>query len=286
VKRLNKGFTIVELLTVIGIIAILVGILIPSFVAVKSMAVNAKQKAQFIALEQGLLAYKNDQGDYPESEAYTYNDYSGAQKLVEALFGWDLIGFHPNTDWTSTGLCVTSGKNAQDSYDPKRDRNDGSLYERKGPYVDPAKSSLFMIGDIFNNYNPLNPDTYVLCDGFGTTKKVTLMPGKSANAGSPILYYKANTQYKTIDNGFTNKRIYNPDDNMSVVLAKWDLDGKKSDKHLLRNPAGTFDYFYNYISDPRATTGVRRWPYNPEGFILISAGSDGEYGTDDDVTNF
>ena len=27
-------------------------------------------------------------------------------------------------------------------------------------------------------------------------------------------------------------------------------------------------------------------PYNVDSFILVSAGSDGEYGTDDDVTNF
>lgn len=41
------GFTIVEILTTVAIIAILIGLLIPALNMVKEAALNVKQKAQF-----------------------------------------------------------------------------------------------------------------------------------------------------------------------------------------------------------------------------------------------
>jgi hypothetical protein len=53
------------------------------------------------------------------------------------------------------------------------------------------------------------------------------------------------------------------------------------------NGAGnTFDEaaFYSYIEDPKVT--AKSTPYNPNSYILISAGPDGTYGTKDDIRNF
>ena len=41
---------------------------------------------------------------------------------------------------------------------------------------------------------------------------------------------------------------------------------------------------YGYAQDPKVTTYP--WPYNSDTYLLISAGEDGYYGTDDDVRNF
>jgi hypothetical protein len=38
------------------------------------------------------------------------------------------------------------------------------------------------------------------------------------------------------------------------------------------------------LRDPKIT--ATKWPYRPDSYILISAGADGLYGTQDDVTNF
>ena len=43
-------------------------------------------------------------------------------------------------------------------------------------------------------------------------------------------------------------------------------------------------FFYNYITDPKVT--AVDWPYRPDSYILISAGVDGLYGTNDDICNF
>jgi hypothetical protein len=42
--------------------------------------------------------------------------------------------------------------------------------------------------------------------------------------------------------------------------------------------------FYSYIRDPKVL--ARAWPYRPDSYILISAGPDGLYGTNDDIRNF
>ena len=99
----KSGFTLVELLTTVSIIALLVGILIPSLNLVRTIARETRQNAQFTTIELALTAFKNDDGDYPPSDwplPPPPNDtYGGAQKLTEALLGLDLMGFHPKSGW-------------------------------------------------------------------------------------------------------------------------------------------------------------------------------------------
>jgi len=68
VRRKRTGFTIVELLAALGIIALMVGLLIPALSMVRNTAKETKQKAQFATIELALTAFKNDYGDYPRSD--------------------------------------------------------------------------------------------------------------------------------------------------------------------------------------------------------------------------
>jgi len=303
VKRRKTGLTLVELLVVLSIIALLVGVLLPALTAVKNIAKETKQKAQLGTIELALTAFKNDYGDYPPSDGWLYNppaggtpgplDYCGAQKLAEALVGWDLLGFHPNSVWRSDGLDAMGGPG---TYDPAKARdNDGdgvpdTLGERRGPYLELATASAFRLGDLFtsspinpNPVGPLAPGRFVLCDVFGK-KKIRLASGKTATAGAPILYYRANTSAKTI------RGIYHATDNDALVLAKQQADGRE---HPLGRTANQFQFFYGdpanpqvvgYIQDPKIA--ARDWPYRPGSYLLISAGADGLYGTSDDIRNF
>jgi prepilin-type N-terminal cleavage/methylation domain-containing protein len=294
-KRKKPGFTMVEMLVVLGIIALLVGLLLPAVSAVKNIAKETKQKAQFTAIEMALDAFKNDYGDYPPSDSSSHvargnaNDYCGAQKLAEALLGWDLLGFHPKTAWRADGLDADGGAG---SYDPLKTRDadgDGvpdTLGERKGPYLELATNSAFKLGDLFRPYStgPLAPDTYVICDAFHR-KRVTLVKGVdpvtglpqtvNEKAGAPILYYRANPSAKIIT------EMYHVQDNDALVQLKQQIDGRE---HPLGRPANQYQFFYNYIRDPKIT--ARAWPYRPDSYILISAGADGLYGTGDDICNF
>ncbi|RPJ24024.1 MAG: prepilin-type N-terminal cleavage/methylation domain-containing protein, partial [Planctomycetaceae bacterium] len=66
-RREKSGLTIIEILVVVGIIAILVGILVPALTMVQKTAKGVKQRAQFTAIDLGLAAFRNDYGEYPPS---------------------------------------------------------------------------------------------------------------------------------------------------------------------------------------------------------------------------
>lgn len=284
-KRKKTGLTIIELLIVLGIIALLVGLLIPALNVVRNMAKETKQKAQFSTIELALAAFKNDYGNYPPSnwtpDVFT-GDYCGAQKLTEAILGWDLLGFHPNSDFTSNGTN-NAGVFVYDSSDTIL------LGQRKGPYLENATTDVFTLGSIFGNTGSLEANTHVLCDVFNAVQ-VTLPSGTTSKAGAPILYYRANSSSEI--NG-----IYNVNDNDAIVGLKEAADGRGHPFGAGPVPpgfSGRDEFFYGtvdpadgivgYIQDPKITAKV--WPYRPDSYILISAGADGIYGTSDDIRNF
>lgn len=288
-----------ELLTVIGIMAMLVALLIPAVTAVRLTAKRVSQKAQFASIEVSLTAFKTDYGDYPPSNWWDPppapagpRNYCGAQKLTEALVGWDLMGFQPKSDFRANGF--------NDAgifvYNP----NDAVLMaQRKGPYLEPASAGVFRLVDIspdkpglFIDTVELAPDTFVLCDVFSTKRitfrKAGIFETTTQNAGTPILYYRANTSSKSLipsgSPGNYQDQIYNPRDNFPLInlgrLADWNKSSAARRRHILED----FNFFYEYIRDPKIT--ARPWPYRPDSYILISAGPDGEYGTGDDICNF
>ena len=308
--REKTAFTSVELLTVLAIIAMLIGLLIPALSAVRNIARETKQRAQFTTIELALTAFKsgdeNDYGDYPPSDFGPPYDYCGAQKLAEALLGWDLLGFHPKSAWRADGYDGLA-PNGPLTYDPDRVRDnngDGvpdTLDERRDRYLELTTANAFRLGisapgmsdGLFDDTMLLRGDRFVLCDSFGV-KKISLIidvvTGKTAtfNAGTPILYYRANMSSKTLINNPAdfNTNIYNIRDNGVLVSLGRVKDGTP---HQLWNP----DVFYSadggvvdlrVVVDPGDPTKL--WPYRPDSYILISAGADGEYGTGDDITNF
>jgi len=274
VRRKRTGFTVVELLAALGIIALMVGLLIPALSMVRRTAKETKQKAQFTTISLALTTFKNDYGDYPPSDwtpVQFTGDYCGTQKLTEALLGWDLLGFHPKSDFRSNGI--------NDNGEPVYDVDNPVFFDqRRGPYLELATADAFRLGNIFNNTAPLAPNTFVLCDAFGA-QKVMLANGKTARAGAPILYYRANTSGRTI------REIYNAQDNDAIVAIKDIADDGVIGDHPLGKAQNQYQFFYDdYIRDPKIS--ARPWPYRPGSYILISAGVDGLYGTGDDIRNF
>jgi prepilin-type N-terminal cleavage/methylation domain-containing protein len=296
VKRKKYGFTILEILTVMVVITILVGVLIPALTMVHKIAKETQQKAQLSEINLALEAFKGDYGDYPPSDFLNSADvdYCGAQMLSEALVGWDLMGFHPDSEWNGDG----EDNGGTEIYPQPLDQDDPcdikNLKERRGPYLELATTKVFKVGrdmvsmdGLFEDTLVLNRDTYVICDVY-SFKKVRLPDGSIVKAGTPILYYRANTSSKRMDETNWDDNIYNAYDN--YVLVKVAMDEKnltaEEESLTIADMSMNFRNFRDFVTDRKATTPTMIWPYRPDSYILITAGADGLYGTDDDICNF
>jgi type II secretory pathway pseudopilin PulG len=286
-KKINntKAFTIVELLTVMSIIVILIGLLVPALNRVRIYAKTVRQKAQFHSIDTALELFNSEFEGYPSSGAMdpTGQAYCGAMKLCEAMIGWDLLGFHSSSVFRRDGMDATGSRIL---YDPT------DLSARRGPFLPLESADAFKMKDIFGQggTSPFLEDTFVLCDVF-----VRELPtGKKV--GMPILYYKADTtgalhlynvdgtEFRPTPND--NKgNIYNYWDNQALIgLGKPGVTGgagTAEKQHALFN----YKRFYENTKNDKITTPPDR-PYKAESYILISAGYDGEYGTADDICNF
>ncbi|MEJ5260714.1 MAG: type II secretion system protein [Anaerohalosphaeraceae bacterium] len=319
-RRGKGGFTIVELLTVMGVIALLIGLLVPALNMVKDYSREIQQKAQFHSIDVGLEMFKNDFGVYPESDENSYRVpvhpidptiYGGAAKLAEAMVGQDLLGFHPKSGFTASGMNdldgVGVGAGAVQIYDPINGINVPGVYVETGSqnidvrkkYIDLEHANAYRIDDIYVNWGAFNRFNFLLCDVYAKKRQ----SGKKT--GMPILYYRARTAYKFQDytrnefggsdqNPAQNDDIYNYWDN-ERLLALGDPEQGTAVLHPLRTGTTLTDLqrFEEMILNKQVQTATRttsfpdgiKRPYRAESYILISAGKDGLYGTADDVLN-
>lgn len=67
--RLRKGFTLVELIVVMGILGILVALGASSFQSSRMKARDVRRKTDLAAVAKALESYVNDYGSYPRSNA-------------------------------------------------------------------------------------------------------------------------------------------------------------------------------------------------------------------------
>ncbi|MHC4086080.1 MAG: type II secretion system protein [Planctomycetota bacterium] len=282
-KQSNKkrAFTIVELLTVMSIIIILMGLLAPAMNRVRRHARWVKQKNQFHSIDVALELFRAEFDGYPNSRALDGSTpagglpYCGAMKLAEAMLGWDLLGYHPDSRFRVDG---TDGS-GNALYPVPGPPSLVNLQARRDYYLKLEEANAYKLSDIYPNIatSPFNGDRFVLCDSF--TRVMNINTGKKI--GMPILYYKANTSQTTHDHTLANlaNNIYNSLDNDQLVgLGKpWD----PTTPHTLN---GNPQQFYDSTWNDKVSSMVR--PYRVDSYILISAGYDGEYGTPDDVFNF
>jgi general secretion pathway protein G len=102
--RKQAGFTLIELMVVVVIIAILAGLIIPRFMGETDKAKQAKAKMQIESLESALKMYKLDNGSYPTTE-------QGLKALVET----PTVGNLPK-NWRQGGY-LEKGKVPKDPWD-------------------------------------------------------------------------------------------------------------------------------------------------------------------------
>jgi len=295
----KAGFTIIELLTVMSVIIILIGLLVPALNMVKRFARKVTQKNQFHAIGVGLETFNAEWDGYPPSEPRDENGnpYCGAMKLCEAMLGQDMLGFHPDAAFILPDQIYRASTNDRSSR-----RN----------YIKLEQANAYRLGDIYDSTrfgstvrDNFSPAIRVLCDVYpNVTHRTT---GRSI--GMPILYYRADLSgtrhsvripyYGTateVNSGVSiddPANIYDYQDNDDLV--RLGIPWQPGPAHLMASGGGTTIHdpplnhssaqvFYNKIWNDQLLPNYR--PYNGDTYILLSAGFDGEYGTDDDVFDF
>ncbi len=226
----KAGFTIVELLTVMAVIGVLIGLLVPALNLVRDYAKEIQQKGQFHSIGVGLEMFKTEFGFYPPSDDNVdpahikkvvgvdeVTAYGGAQKLAEAMVGWDLLGFHPRSDFRSDGTFSHDDGSGTGTMVPRAPAYHpdvpytptNTLFEetalenvqaRKGPFIELENANAYTMEDVYGNQiafgtdalggalpSPFWPLNFVLCDEFAKKREL----GKKT--GMPILYFRAHT---------------------------------------------------------------------------------------------
>jgi prepilin-type N-terminal cleavage/methylation domain-containing protein len=315
----NRGaFTLIELLTVIAIIAILIGIMAVGMKKATMIAKNMRQKVEFKAMEVGLELFAKDFEYYPDSRILGPDrggpPVCGAQHLAEALVGRDGRGFEPATGWYppqdelfKPTLGTTDTATRDSLYDAGVD---ASLKRRKAPYVELKHSGVYTIAELWqsgvgssNIYAPASAvnrfRSPVITDTFNRNE-ITIN-GTSVKVGLPVLYFKADgtkafrtdeTTRKVVSNPTQaqyRKWVYNFDDNLPVITLPVLSDPALPDNDYKDPAAATktqAQVFYESITQTADTGRDYYKPFNTDKFILLSAGWDGIYGTKDDISNF
>ncbi|MBI5864434.1 MAG: type II secretion system protein [Planctomycetes bacterium] len=227
----NRGFTLVELLTVIAIIVLLIGVLVPAVHMAREAAKKAATKATLSTLETGIETFRADQqigGALPPSAAdyvnnqqkLTYkinNPYepataipppqptteiSGGSLLVFALLGADFLGcpgfkpFRSSSQYWSQDTSAFNGGNAANVGAYALNSNTGvPMRSRVGPLIDASKVKV----------TPRNADAtseaalgrFVIdaeakaCEEAAVTRPKRDFPFFLDAWGRPILYWRA-----------------------------------------------------------------------------------------------
>ena len=286
----KAAFTIVELLTVMSIIVILIGLLVPALNKVREYSREVKQKAQFHSMDSAIELYNTEFDGYPPS----YKDdivgvpYCGAMKLCESMMGQDLMGFHPDSLFRADGTNGLSSPNTFDYY------TETTESARVGTYLPLESANAFKLSQIYGTTGIFD-DKYVLCDVYAKTRTGGI------KAGMPILYFRANASKSSHAYAGSNEddnaiNIYNIEDNDALV--RLGVPDESYDHPMAIAGTTRYKNGNNYLgSDPQIfyehtksekiwqSSGVSR-PYRADSYILLSAGNDGEYGTRDDIYNF
>jgi len=95
--RLTRGFTLVELLVVIGIMVVLAGLMVAALPGIQARMNRQKIEVFIAELGSGLSRYEIDHGIYPQ------NPGTGSSRDQAGLAGAEVLYKHLSGDWSLDG---------------------------------------------------------------------------------------------------------------------------------------------------------------------------------------
>jgi prepilin-type N-terminal cleavage/methylation domain-containing protein len=254
----RRGFTLVELMTVIAIIVLLIGVLIPALSSARTSARKATTAGLIKSLDSGCEMFRNDFKQYPQSRGPNPFEVASSRILLMGFqwLGLQLVG--PDSggivDWRDLRNDANDDKaiNGLDwlewyNPNPATRIHPDRTYARLGPYASvdsEAVQSIRTYSNVRANFKPADAPGQLI-DG-STVWKNDSIPFFVDSFTNPVLYYRANPQ---TDKPFTTGQPgssfvvgqYDQTDNAAVTgsplvdgyaqfpsggsLPGWDIDG-------------------------------------------------------------
>ncbi len=161
----RSAFTLIELLTVIAIIAILMGLLFPAIGTIKESARKTQAKNDVTNIVAAVKAYYTEYGKYPpvqegaaasELDVIVGDEDAGGVADNSALFNTlrsipEGINASPEYKYNPKRIVFLEGKAATDPTNPRAGFADGQNATKKGSFFDPWGKQYSIVID--SNYD-------------------------------------------------------------------------------------------------------------------------------------
>jgi prepilin-type N-terminal cleavage/methylation domain-containing protein len=247
----RSGFTLVELLAVIMIIALLAGLLTPAVMRSLNSARNAAIRAEIDLLHTAIMNYKNEYGSFPPS--------IGVMGSTNFAYKHLKRNFARASDAALPGLPLAG-----------RVTPSSSLLSWLGGYTDDPTDPLALLNTSLTRKRLFDWDR-------ARTDTTGLLYFPNGKKGSPYIYINSSS-YSLLDSGSgTFSRGWPPADVPYQV-------GQDS----FKLPAEAYypTRIPNSATDSQLWKNPARQYFNSDTFQILCAGQDEEFGTDDDLSNF
>ncbi len=249
-RRMGRGFTLIELLVVVAIIALLLAMAIPTFSKVRENARRVSTQARLTDLNSAIESFYQDNQRYPGQMP------AERQRMMDD-------NSPSNSDYTATQLMMVA---LFDLHYASAPSGKSALMQ------DPAGWTLDLseFTTIPNTYTSLNEADRNGYEG------VELTPMDDYTERMPILYFPSRR-------GSANKSaVYNVYNNYVYYESTSGLNQAFNDQMVNPRSGGNPEEveYGNNASDWKDSY------YRPDSFLLIAAGSDRKFFTEDDIVNF